>query len=115
MIRKSVPDLPDIIAKDLGHYHYGVYATHSYLEQHPAALTDARYAECDWVGFDDEHVYFSSQVWLRKKLGKRQPVIRSNNGVTILDAMIQSCGLGVFTLLCRRSRAELKKARNHRR
>ncbi len=109
MIRKCVPDLPDIIAKDLGHYHYGVYATHSYLEQHPAALTDARYSECDWVGFDDEHVYFSSQVWLRKKLGKRQPVIRSNNGVTILDAMIQSCGLGVLPCFVGDRQPSLKK------
>lgn len=95
-IRKCVPDLPDIIAKKLGHYHYAVYGSHTYIEQNPSALSDARYSECDWVGFDDEHVYFSSQVWLRKQLGKRLPIIRSNNGVTILDAMLQDCGLGVL-------------------
>ncbi len=95
-IRKCVPDLPDIIAKKLGHYHYAIYGTHAYIESNPAALSDQRYSDCDWVGFDDEHVYFSSQVWLRKQLGKKLPVIRSNNGVTVLDAMLQNCGLGVL-------------------
>ena len=96
MIRKCIPDLPDIIAKPLGHYHYAIYSGHEYLRQNPAALTQQRYQQCDWVGFDDEHVYFSSQRWLRDKLQDKLPVIRSNNGVTILDAMVQNCGLGIL-------------------
>ncbi|MEH6442947.1 MAG: LysR family transcriptional regulator [Oceanospirillaceae bacterium] len=95
-IRKCIPDLPDIIAKKLGHYHYAIYGSQQYVEQNPAALSEDRYSQCDWIGFDDEHVYFSSQVWLRKQLGKKLPVIRSNNGVTILDAMLQNCGLGIL-------------------
>jgi DNA-binding transcriptional LysR family regulator len=95
-IRKCMPDLPDIIAKKLGHYHYAIYGSQQYVEQNPAALGEDRYTQCDWIGFDDEHVYFSSQVWLRKQLGTKLPVIRSNNGVTILDAMLQNCGLGIL-------------------
>jgi len=96
MIRKCIPDLPDIIAKPLGHYHYAIYSGSDYLQQNPAALTQQRYQKCDWVGFDDEHVYFSSQRWLREKLQDKLPVIRTNNGVTILDAMVQNCGLGIL-------------------
>ena len=96
MIRKCVPDLPDIIAKPLGHYHYAIYSGRDYLRQNPAAATERRYRDCDWIGFDDEHVYFSSQRWLREKLQDKLPVIRTNNGVTILDAMVQNCGLGIL-------------------
>jgi len=96
MIRKCIPDLPDIIAKPLGHYHYAIYSGSDYLEKNPAAMTADRYQQCDWVGFDDEHVYFSSQRWLRNKLQDKLPIIRTNNGVTILDAMVQNCGLGVL-------------------
>jgi DNA-binding transcriptional LysR family regulator len=108
-IRKCVPDLPDIIAKKLGHYHYAVYGSHDYIKNNPLALTQRRYDECDWVGFDDEHVYFSSQLWLRKQLGKRLPIIRSNNGVTILDAMLQNCGLGVLPCFVGDRSPQLKK------
>jgi len=96
MIRKCIPDLPDIIAKPLGHYHYAIYSGSDYLEKNPAAMTADRYQQCDWVGFDDEHVYFSSQRWLRNKLQDKLPIIRTNNGVTILDAMVQNCGLGIL-------------------
>jgi DNA-binding transcriptional LysR family regulator len=109
IIRKCIPDLPDIIAKPLGHYHYAIYSGHEYLEQNPAAMTEDRYQQCDWVGFDDEHVYFSNQLWLRNKLQHKSPIIRSNNGVTILDAMVQNCGLGVLPCFVGERDARLKK------
>jgi DNA-binding transcriptional LysR family regulator len=95
-IRKCIPDLPDIIAKKLGHYHYAIYGSHAYIEKNPCALTEQRFTQCDWIGFDEEHINFSSQKWLRKKLGKKSPMIRSNNGVTILDAINYNCGLGIL-------------------
>ena len=109
MIRKCIPDLPDIIAKPLGHYHYAIYSGNNYLEKNPAAMTADRYQQCDWIGFDDEHVYFSSQRWLRNKLQDKLPIIRTNNGVTILDAMVQNCGLGVLPCFVGDREPRLKK------
>lgn len=96
LIRECLPDIPDIVAKKLGHYHYGVYGSNCYIESHPSALSENRYQECDWIGFDDEHVRFVGQNWLREKLAKRNPVVRSNNGVVLLDAILNSTGLGVL-------------------
>ena len=84
------------MAKTLGHYHYAVYGSKNYVEDHPCALTEKRYENCDWVGFDDEHTGFFGQQWLREKLGKRKPIVRSNNGVVLLDAILKGTGIGVL-------------------
>jgi DNA-binding transcriptional LysR family regulator len=81
LIRECLPDTPDLVARKLGHYHYAVYGSNDYLERHPPALSQSRYQECDWVGFDDEHIRFIGQNWLREKLAKRNPIVRSNNGL----------------------------------
>ncbi len=96
LIRECLPDTPDIVAKRLGHYHYAVYGSNSYVSRHPSSLTQDRYQNCDWVGFDDEHVGFFGQQWQREKLAKRKPVIRSNNGVVLLDAILKGTGIGVL-------------------
>ncbi len=96
LIRECLPDTPDIIAKKLGHYHYAVYGSKRYVENHPDALSESRYQTCDWVGFDDEHTRFIGQNWLREKLAKRNPIVRSNNGVVLLDAILKDTGLGVL-------------------
>jgi DNA-binding transcriptional LysR family regulator len=96
IIRECLPDAPDIIARKLGHYHYAIYGSRRYLDANPAALSEDRYQRCDWVGFDDEHVRFIGQNWLREKLVKRKPIVRSNNGVVLLDAILNDTGLGVL-------------------
>lgn len=96
LIRECMPDAPDVIARRLGHYHYAVYGAAKYILAHPQALTQDRYAACDWVGFDDEHVRFIGQNWLREKLADRSPIVRSNNGVVLLDAILKGTGLGVL-------------------
>ena len=96
IIRECLPDIPDVIAKKLGHYHSAIYGSKSYIKKNPEALSDQRYQYCDWVGYDDEHVRFFGQKWLRGKLGKQQPIIRSNNGVVLLDAVLRGTGLSVL-------------------
>ncbi len=96
LIRECLPDAPDVIAKKLGHYHSAIYGTQKYIKDNPHALTEQRYSKCDWVGYDDEHVRFFGQKWLRGKLEKQQPIIRSNNGVVILEAVLRGTGLGVL-------------------
>ncbi|MEM7195496.1 MAG: LysR family transcriptional regulator [Pseudomonadota bacterium] len=96
LVRECLPDVPDVIAKRLGHYHYAVYGAREYIDRNPAALTERRYEECDWIGFDDEHVGFFGQQWQREKLMKRKPIVRSNNGVVLLDAILKGTGIGVL-------------------
>ncbi len=109
IIRECLPDTPDIVARKLGHYHYAIYGSGEYIEQNPAALDQSRYQHCDWIGFDDEHMRFIGQNWLRKKLGKRKPIIRSNDGVVLLDAILQDMGLGVLPCFVGDQETDLKR------
>jgi DNA-binding transcriptional LysR family regulator len=109
IIRECLPDAPDIIARKLGHYHYAVYGSNVYIDNNPLAHSQDRYQACDWVGFDDEHTRFIGQNWLREKLAKRKPIVRSNNGVVLLDAILQGTGLGVLPCFVGDQEAELQR------
>ncbi|NJO35002.1 MAG: hypothetical protein HC869_19690, partial [Rhodospirillales bacterium] len=70
---------------------YAVFGARSYVDASPAALTDGRYAQCTWIGFDDSYQTSASLVWLRDKLG-RWPHVRCNHSTTIYDALVGAPG-----------------------
>ena len=45
---------------------YAVYGSRAYVAATPAARGNKRYQDCEWVAFDDDHVYFDGQTWLRE-------------------------------------------------
>jgi DNA-binding transcriptional LysR family regulator len=95
-IRECRPDTPGVVCRRLGELAFAIYASRDYVEQNPAALTEARYEACDWVGMDDEHLYFAGQKWLREKLGPRLPALRCNNGIVMYDAVCRHAGLAIL-------------------
>ena len=96
LIRECLPDSPGLVSRRLGECVYAVYGANSYINNHPQALGKERYAVCDWVGSDDEHMYFCGQKWLRQRLGNRLPVVRMNNAVIMHDAIRNGAGLGIL-------------------
>jgi DNA-binding transcriptional LysR family regulator len=74
---------------------YAVFGARSYVDANPAALTDDRYGQCTWIGFDDSYQTSASLVWLRDKLG-RWPHVRCNHSATIYDALLGSAGLAII-------------------
>ena len=96
VLQVCLPDTPGLIARKLGELSYAVYGSHAYVAATPAARGNKRYQDCEWVAFDDDHVYFDGQTWLREKLAGRAPAIRMNNGHAIHDAVRNGAGLGVL-------------------
>jgi len=96
LLQICLPDTPGLIARKLGELSYAVYGSRGYVEAAPAARGNKRYHECEWVAFDDDHVYFAGQTWLREKLAGRAPAVRMNNGHAIHDAVCMGAGLGVL-------------------
>lgn len=109
IIRECLPDVPDVIAKKIGHYHYAIYGSKKYIANNPDALTQSRYTQCDWVSFDDEHIRFTGEKWLRRQLNNNRPMIRSNNGVVLLDAIKQGTGLGILPCFIGEQEPQLQK------
>ncbi len=96
LIQECLPENPSLIARKLAAYSFAVYGARDYVTRDPAALTEARYDDCAWVGFDEEHAYFHNQTWLLQKLDGRFPAVRTNNGLVLHDAVRKGAGLGVL-------------------
>ena len=96
VLQVCLPDTPGLITRKLGELSYAGYGSHAYVVATPAARGNKRYQDCDWVAFDDDHVYFDGQTWQREKLAGRAPAIRMNNGHAIHDAVRNGTGLGAL-------------------
>ena len=96
LIRECLPDSPGLISRRLGKLSHCIYGSKEYVSQHPEALTGARFESCDWIGPDDDHLYFVGQKWLREKLNGRLPAVRSNNGMVFYDATRKHSGLAIL-------------------
>ncbi len=96
VIRECLPDSPGLVARKLGAFGFAVYGSRDYVAGHPAALGEARYRDCDWAGYDEEHGYFAGQQWLLSKLGGRPLPVRLNDAQVLQEAVRGGVGLGVL-------------------
>lgn len=96
LIRECLPANPSLVARKIGRYVFAVYGASDYVAANPAARSEARYSQCDWVGFDEDHAYFLNQAWLLDRLRGSLPRFRVNNALVLQDAVCQGCGLGVL-------------------
>jgi len=96
LIRECLPRNPSLIARKLGRYRFAVYGASEFVARNPAARSEARYRDCPWVGFDEDHAYFLNQAWLLQRLGNRLPGLLVNNGLVLQDAVRKGSGLGVL-------------------
>ena len=96
IIRECRPDSPGLVCRRLGDLSHAEYGSSVYIDQNPDALTEARYEVCDWIGPDDDHLYFAGQKWLRERLNGRLPRLRSDNGAVFYDAVRKHVGLAIL-------------------
>lgn len=96
LIRECRPESPGLVGRRLCTVAHAIYGSTRYVEENPAALTEARYEACDWVGPDDEHLYFTGQKWLRGRMNGREPRLRCNNGIVFYDAVCKHAGLAIL-------------------
>jgi DNA-binding transcriptional LysR family regulator len=96
LVRECMPENPGLIARKLGALSYAVYGETGLVERNPAARGEARYRDCPWVGYDEEHSRFTDQQWLLERLAGRFPAVRVNNGMVLHEAVRRGAGLGVL-------------------
>lgn len=96
VLRECLPEQQGLIARKLGGFRYAVYGAGGYVQRNSIALTEGRYQACAWVGYDDEHAYFTPQKWLDQKLADRCAAVRVNNGMVLHNVVRNGAGLGVL-------------------
>jgi len=94
-LRNRRPEEGRLVMRALPQPSYAVFGAKAYVARHPVAATEARYAHCRWIGFDDTRGHSESSLWLSAKIG-RAPQIRCSNASAILDALITGAGLAVL-------------------
>ena len=99
LVRECMPDNPGLIARKLGCLSYAIYGAADLVAQTPTARGEARYRDCPWVGYDEEHSRFADQQWLLQRLDGRVPAVRVNNGLVLHEAVRRGAGLGVLPCL----------------
>ena len=88
-LRFARPTAPGLVAKVLAHVDYALYAQADY-----AAVRLP--AQWEFLGYDDLQQDAPQQEWLDKVRGARRYSVRSNDLLTLLQAAVAGCGVGVF-------------------
>lgn len=94
-IRECLPEGAELVVRRLSDVAYAVYGAAELVAAQPAARTEARYRDCEWIGFSEDRLFFPHQKkWLDAQLA-RPPRLRSTDMDVVLEALIAGVGLAV--------------------
>jgi DNA-binding transcriptional LysR family regulator len=88
-LRFARPTSPGLVAKLLAHVDYALYAHADYAASRHGA-------HWEFLGYDELQQDAPQQEWLDRLRGGRRYCVRSNDLLTLLQAAVAGCGVGVF-------------------
>lgn len=94
-IRNMRPSEGNLVMRKLGDAGFAVYGSTGYVAANPAARSERRFADCDWIGATRALEGLASQVWLRRRLEK-EPVLKCSQTLQFLDAAKSGIGLAIL-------------------
>jgi len=96
-IFRTMPEQPGVRSRQLCRAAFAAYGARDYVEKHPAAVSERRFAECDWAMFDVGRAPAGPQPdWLSGRLGAGVNVLRTTTTATLLSALEGGAGLGLL-------------------
>ncbi|MES0882166.1 LysR family transcriptional regulator [Roseibium sp. SCP14] len=106
-IRNCLPETDTLIARKLGELAYGVYGSETFVNRHPAARTEARYLECNWLGFTPDDLWYPSHVRWMEAHGVSRPHLRTNTMTTLMNMTVSGAGLSLLPVFMADAQPEL--------
>jgi DNA-binding transcriptional LysR family regulator len=88
-LRFARPTSPGLVSKLLAHVDYALYAHADYVAKRVPG-------QWEFLGYDELQEDAPQQEWLDKVRGDRRYSVRSNDMLTLLQAAVGGCGVGVF-------------------
>jgi DNA-binding transcriptional LysR family regulator len=88
-LRFARPTAPGLVTKLLAQVDYALYA-------HADYAAGRLPAQWEFLGYDELQQDAPQQAWLDKVRGTRRYSVRSNDLLTLLQAAVAGCGVGVF-------------------
>ncbi len=95
-LRNQMPDAGALYVRQLKGFAYAVYGSRDYVRRMPAAVGEARYRNCSWIGFDDSLAHMPTARWLAVKRDGRQPELRCSRAMLVMDGVRAGAGLGIL-------------------
>lgn len=88
-LRFARPTSPGLVTRLLAHVDYALYAHEDYVAGRAPE-------QWEFLGYDELQQDAPQQDWLDKLRGARRYSVRSNDLLTLLQAAVGGCGVGVF-------------------
>lgn len=95
-IRHCLPETDTLIARKVGDLAYGIFGARSYVASHPEALTDDRFAACDWLGFAPDDLWYPAHMRWMEDHKVLRPRLRTNTITTLLNMTVSGAGLSLL-------------------
>ncbi len=107
-IRNQMPNQQGLIRRRMGQVSFAIFGEKNYLISNPAAFTDKRFSECDWILPSKAGSAGSSAFWLHQHLGGIAKITCDNRQI-LLEAIIQGAGLTILPCFIGNAIPQLEK------
>ena len=88
------PDGPDDVVQYFAKFHFALYASHRYAEDHGIPTSPAAFDDHTFVGIDVENVKAPFWRWMDRYVPDENIVFRSTSPVAAEEAVIAGTGIG---------------------
>jgi len=95
-IRSQKPTSPNLYARFLGHCRYAVYASNTYVSQHPESKTDQRTENCRWISYHDDKNVLLVTHWLKQQVPPEQIKLYCSTLMALLQGVKSGQGLAAL-------------------
>jgi len=86
----------DLVVRSLGEVGWSLYASRGYVERHPAPTNPENLSGHDVIAFGADLASLSAAAWLEAHVGNANVILRSNEVMTMLAAVVSGAGLSVL-------------------
>lgn len=95
-IRNCLPETDTLISRKVGDVAYGVFGSRQYVEENPDVLRDLKCAECDWLGFAPDDLWYPAQARWMEARNISRPRMRTNTMTTLMNMTAAGQGLALL-------------------
>lgn len=95
-LRNALPESGDLMTRLVAQPSRAIYGASDYVETNPCSLTEARYRDCRWVGYDETRRTLRSARWLETRCLGKKPFLRCAASLVMLEAVKAGAGLAML-------------------
>ncbi|WP_422369127.1 LysR family transcriptional regulator [Pelagibius sp.] len=106
-LRNRLPEQGDLVTQRVARPAVAVYGSRHYVAGREIDLEPDRYAEWDWVGYDEAHQHLATARWLSAKLKGGRQRVRCSTPPEKLYAVKGGAGLGLLSCYAADSEPDL--------